>query len=346
MIYAYLAYAFIALSILAYVLMDGWDLGVGILFLVAPGDVERDQMMESIAPFWDGNETWLVFGGVTLLATFPRVYADALETLYLPVMVMLFALVFRGISFEFRGRANDQQRIWNWIFGLASLLASFSQGMLLGMVIQGFEPGLASGATVSLRLFELLCGLAMVAGYSLLGAAWLVCKTDGSSQIFGRKVSQAAFLLTIGTFVAACIWTPVLIDAVARRWFGLPYSGLFFFLAIGLVTFALSFWRSIWDLSRDDARLLWLVVMMTLFAFAGFGATVWPYILPYQLSIVDGAADINTLKFSLIGVVLIIPMVMAYQVFAYRVFRGKVPDAGGNYESVSPASRIPARRGR
>ncbi|HXM35382.1 MAG TPA: cytochrome d ubiquinol oxidase subunit II, partial [Pyrinomonadaceae bacterium] len=233
MLLVYLSFALIAFAVLLYVLMDGWDLGVGILFLIAPRDAERDEMMESIAPFWDGNETWLVFGGVTLLAAFPAVYALALQTLYLPVMLMLLALVFRGISFEFRGHATGSRTLWNWSFGLGSIAAAFSQGMMLGKLVQGVPLQHAPyGRTFTITLFPLLCGVAMVAGYALLGSAWLIYKTDGATQIFGREVSRAAWLLTMATFALACLWTPLSVAQVARRWFTWPGSLLFIVLAV------------------------------------------------------------------------------------------------------------------
>src|ERR1700734_2733437 len=168
---AYVSFAIIAFGVLLYVLMDGWDLGVGILFPLAARERERDEMMESIEPFWDGNETWLVFGGVTLFAAFPRVYALALQIMYLPVMVMLFALVFRGISFDFRSRSKDKT-VWNWTFALGSIVAAFSQGVILGKLVQGvrLEHG-PYGQTFTITLFPLLCGAAMVSGYALLGSS-------------------------------------------------------------------------------------------------------------------------------------------------------------------------------
>jgi cytochrome d ubiquinol oxidase subunit II len=321
----YLIFGLIALAVLMYVLMDGWDLGVGILFLAAPRDQERDTMMESIAPFWDGNETWLVFGGVTLFGAFPIVYASALQVLYLPVMVMLFGLVFRGISFEFRAHTTTGSRtLWNWAFGLGSIVTAFSQGMMLGRLIQGvpLQPP-PFGQTFTISLFPLLCGLAMVAGYSLLGAAWLVYKTDGTTQTFAREVSRSVWLLTLATFVIACVWTPLSITEVARRWFGFPLSVLFAALAVALIVAALAFWRSIWT-SDDDARLLRLAVLMTFLAFAGFAGTIWPYALPYKLSIANAAADPMSLRFVLVGVIVVLPIVVVYQLYAYRVFAGKV----------------------
>jgi cytochrome bd ubiquinol oxidase subunit II len=328
---AYLAFAIIALAVLLYVLMDGWDLGVGILFLLAAREQERDEMMESIAPFWDGNETWLVFGGVTLFAAFPAVYALTLPALYLPLMVMLFALVFRGISFEFRAHSKASKMLWNWAFALGSIIAAFAQGMMLGEFVQGIRLQHGPyGHTFTISLFPLLCGMAMVSGYALLGSAWLVYKTDGVTQIFGREVSRAAWLLTMVFFTIACVWTPLSVAEVAKRWFTLPGSLVFAAVAIALVTVSVAFWRSIWS-SQSDARLLQLAITMTVLAFIGFAGTIWPYAMPYSVSIVAGAADPITIKFALVGIVVVLPVVLTYQLYAYRVFGGKAHDIEVSY---------------
>jgi cytochrome bd ubiquinol oxidase subunit II len=341
----YLIFGLIAFAVLMYVLMDGWDLGVGILFLAAPRDQERDKMMESIVPFWDANETWLVFGGVTLFGAFPIVYASALQVLYLPIMVMLFGLVFRGISFEFRAHiTTGSKTLWNWAFGLGSIVTAFSQGMILGRLIQGMplQPP-PFGQTFTISLFPLLCGLAMVAGYSLLGAAWLVHKTDSTTQTFAREVSRSVWLLTMATFVIAGVWTPLSVAEVARRWFGFPQALLFGGLAVALIAAALAFWRSIWT-SGNDVGLLRLAVLMTFLAFAGFGATIWPYALPYRLSIVDAAADPVSMRFVLVGIIVVLPIVVAYQLYAYRVFAGKVREGIFTYGAPVVPSAIQARR--
>jgi cytochrome d ubiquinol oxidase subunit II len=345
MLLTYLAFALIALAVLVYVLMDGWDLGVGILFPIAALEQERDEMMESIAPFWDGNETWLVFGGVTLFATFPLVYALTLQVMYLPVMVMLFALVFRGISFEFRSHSKDSRTLWNWAFALGSIIAAFSQGMMLGKLVQGVQlQHVPYGQTFTITLFPLLCGMAMVSGYALLGSAWLVYKTDSATQIFGREVSRAAWLLTMALFTVACVWTPLSVAEVARRWFTLPGTLLFVALAVALVAAAVAFWRSIWS-SQSDARLLQLAVAMTVLAFIGFAGTIWPYAIPYRISIVEGAGDLASIKFALVGIIVVLPVVLTNQLYAYRVFRGKARGAGASYGTSTPSRPgIHARR--
>jgi cytochrome bd ubiquinol oxidase subunit II len=340
---AYISFAIVALAVLFYVLMDGWDLGVGILFLLAAREQQRDKMMASIAPFWDGNETWLVFGGVTLFATFPTVYALTLQALYLPLMVMLFALLFRGISFEFRAHAKNSKTLWNWAFALGSIIAGFVQGMMLGKLVQGIplQHG-PHGQIFTISLFPVLCGMAMVSGYALLGSAWLVYKTEGATQIFGREVSRAAWLFTMTLFVVACVWTPISVPEVARRWFTLPGSLLFVADAIVLVGVSISFWRSIWA-SQSDARLLQFSILMTVLAFIGFAGTVWPYAIPYKLSIVAGAGDPGSIKFALVGIIAVLPIVLTYQLYAYRVFRDKAKVSEMSYET-SRRSDIRARR--
>jgi cytochrome bd ubiquinol oxidase subunit II len=279
-----------------------------------------------------------------VFGAFPIIYASALQVLYLPVMVMLFGLVFRGISFEFRAHTTGSKALWNWAFGLGSIVTAFSQGMMLGRLIQGvpLQPP-PFGQTFTISLFPLLCGLAMVAGYSLLGAAWLVYKTDSTTQTFAREVSRSVWLLTLACFVIAAVWTPLSVPEVARRWFGFPQALLFAGLAVALIAAALVFWRSIWTL-HNDARLLRLAVLMTFLAFAGFGATIWPYALPYRLSIVDAAADPVSLRFVLVGIIVVLPIVVAYQLYAYRVFAGKVREGMFTYGAPAAPSAVQARR--
>jgi cytochrome d ubiquinol oxidase subunit II len=303
------------------------------LFPLAARERERDEMMESIEPFWDGNETWLVFGGVTLFATFPTVYALALQVMYLPVMVMLFALVFRGISFEFRSHSKASKTFWNWTFAVGSIVVAFSQGMILGKLVQGVElqHGLY-GLTFTVSFFPLLCGVAMVSGYALLGSAWLIYKTDGATQTFGREVSRAAWLLTMSCFAVVCFWAPLSVTEVAKRWFTLPGGVIFVALAGTLIVASIAFWRSIWR-ARNDARPLQLAVTMTVLAFVGFGGTIWPYVIPYHISIAEGAGDLGSVKFALVGIVVVLPVVLMYQLFAYRVFRDKAEGVGISYQS-------------
>jgi cytochrome bd ubiquinol oxidase subunit II len=252
--------------------------------------------------------------------------------MYLPVMVMLFALVFRGISFEFRSH-SDSKTFWNWTFALGSIVVAFSQGMILGKLVQGVELQHGPyGLTFTLSLFPLLCGVAMVSGYALLGSAWLIYKTDGATQTFGREVSRGAWLLTMSCFAIVCFWAPLSVTEVARRWFTLPGSLFFIALAVALIVVSVVFWRSIWS-AQSDVHLLQLAVTMTVLAFIGFGGTIWPYVIPYHISIAQGAGDPASIKFALVGIVVVLPVVLMYQLFAYRVFRGKADDDGVSYDS-------------
>jgi cytochrome bd ubiquinol oxidase subunit II len=272
-----------------------------------------------------------------LFAAFPMVCALTLQVMYLQVMVMLFALVFRGISFEFRSHARNFKRLWNWAFALGSILAGFAQGMMLGKLVQGVQLQHGPyGQTFTITLFPLLCGLAMVSGYALLGSAWLVYKTDGATQIFGREVSRAAWLLTMALFIVACIWTPLSVTEVARRWFTLPGAMLFIALAVALIATSLTFWRSIWS-SQSDVRLLQLAITMTVLAFIGFAATIWPYAIPYRISIIEGAGDLASIKFALVGIVIVLPVVLTYQLYAYRVFGGKAHETEVSYGTSMPS---------
>ena len=210
----------VAFGVAMYVVMDGFDLGLGILFPFAPGDADRDLMMESIAPIWDGNETWLVFGGTLLIGAFPVAYAVVLPALYVPLMVMLFALVFRGIAFEFRFRAGRFRRLWDWSFSGGSALAAFCQGVSLGALIDGLparDGAFTGGPGTFLSLFAIVCGLGLAAGYALLGATWLIFKTSGTTEGFGRRAARPALLATLAFIGLVSLWTPLTQPQIAHR---------------------------------------------------------------------------------------------------------------------------------
>ena len=312
------------LGIVIYVLADGFDLGVGILFLVAPRNRDRDVMMESIAPFWDGNETWLVLGGTLLLAAFPAAYYVLLPAFYVPVMLMLFSLILRGISFEFRFQPGPFQRAWDWTFAAGSIMATVAQGFVLGGFIKGVtmrDGVFAGGAFDFFGVLGLLCGAGLIGGYALLGAAWLVWKTEGSTQTFGREVGRAALLLTGLSMALVSLWTAVTQPEVASRWFAWPGILPQAVLPFGALGTALVLWRSFWG-SRDGLPFL-LGVILFLFGFAGLAVSLFPYIVPRQVTIWTGAADIASLRFVAAGLVVILPIIVLYLGHAYWVFRGK-----------------------
>ncbi|TGD99654.1 cytochrome d ubiquinol oxidase subunit II [Methylobacterium nonmethylotrophicum] len=338
-----LLFALVAAGAVAlYVIADGFDLGIGILFLIAPRDRDRDLMMQSVAPFWDGNETWLVLGGAMLWAAFPMAYYVLLPAFYLPIMAMLFALILRGISFEFRFQATRLRRVWDFAFAGGSLVAAICQGLILGGFIQGVvvENGRFAGGPFSfLSVLGLLCAAGIVGGYALLGAGWLIWRTEGKTQLFAREVAHSALLLAIGMMAVVSAWTALTEPRVAARWFAWPanlWLDLFPLAAMGV---AILLWRSLWD--HHDRRPFLLAVVLFLLGYAGLIISIWPDVVPYHASIWQAAADVETLKFALLGIVVVLPLVLAYTAHAYRVFRGKtVLDAhGADAEAYGHAGR-------
>lgn len=321
-----LAWALIvAGAVVMYVLLDGFDLGVGVLFPFAWGEAERDLMMASIAPVWDGNETWLVLGGAGLLAAFPAAYALLLPALFLPLMLMLLALVFRGVAFEFRAHAG-RKGPWNAAFAVGSLLAAMCQGVVVGAVVQGVpvDPGTWRWLTP----FCALTALAVPVGYGLLGATWLHMKTEGALQARSRRLAFGLLALLLGAIGAVSLWTPLTQPAIAQRWFSLP--NFYFLSQVPLATLllaagcALALWRG-WE-----RRAFVSAMGLFLLAYVGLVISLWPYIVPRTLTFWDAAAAPATQRFTLIGVALTLPFVLGYTVLGYRSFAGKVR-AGQGY---------------
>jgi cytochrome d ubiquinol oxidase subunit II len=317
-------------AVVLYVILDGFDLGIGVLFPFAKDDAERDLMMASIAPFWDGNETWLVMGGAGLLVAFPLAYSILLPALYLPVMVMLLALVFRGVAFEFR-EIGHNKALWNAAFAGGSTLAGFCQGIVLGGMIQGIriENGAyAGGAFDWATPFAFVCGLGVLSGYALLGATWLVMKTDG--PVAARARTQAVWLLyAVLIFMAAVsLWTPLAFPRIRERWFSLP--NFFFLWPVPLVTGLTAFvgWISL----RMEHETVPFVASILLFllGFAGLAISSFPYLVPPSLTIWQTAAAPASQSFMLAGTVVLLPLILAYTAYVYWLFRGKVK-AGAGY---------------
>jgi len=315
----------VALSVGLYVLLDGFDLGIGILFPFAPSDRDRDIMMNSIAPVWDGNETWLVMGGTLLFAALPIVYAAVLPALYAPLMLMLFALVFRGVAFEFRFRAKRSRVFWDWAFSLGSGLAALMQGLMLGTFIDGIplQDGHFAGTTFSFFSgFALSSGLGVVAGYALLGATWLILKTEGATQAYARAAAPWTLAATLLFIAIVSIWTPLSHLQIAQRWFSFP--NIAFLSPVPLITAALAIgiWRAI--SGRRDGLPFLLSNGLFLIAYAGLGISVWPYAIPEKITIWQAAGSRDTLIFLGIGTAIVLPITLAYLAYAHWVFRGKV----------------------
>jgi cytochrome d ubiquinol oxidase subunit II len=322
----------VVFGVVMYVVMDGFDLGVGILFMLAPSDADRDLMMNSIAPIWDGNETWLVFGGTLLLAAFPLAYATLLPALYVPLVVMLFALIFRGLAFEFRFRARRFRYVWDWAFSGGSALAGFCQGVILGAFIDGIavhNRAFAGGTFDFASAFAIACGLGLIAGYALLGATWLIFKTSGTTGAFGRWAARPALLVSLAFIALISLWTPITHPPIAHRWFSWPNIGFLWPVPIVTALIAYGIWREI--AGGHDARPFLLSIALFLLAFLGLGISLWPYAVPYVATLWEAASSEPTLKFVGFGVAVTVPITLAYFGYAYWVFRGKT-SAGAGYE--------------
>jgi cytochrome d ubiquinol oxidase subunit II len=321
--------AVIALGVLVYIVLDGFDLGVGVLFAVAPGEAARATMMNSIAPVWDGNETWLILGGAVLFAAFPLAYAVALPALYIPLMLMLFALIFRGVSFELRFKAKNP-RPWDFAFGIGSTVAAFMQGAMLGGLVNGIKvenKAFAGGPFDWLTPLSIAAGLGVVAGYALLGACWLVLKTEGELQARARVWGRWLTLAVLVAMGIVSLVTPLEHARVAARWFG----GLNFValapVPLAAVGAAYLLWTNLgraFSPGRGERAPFFLAVLLFLLGYAGIAISLWPYIVPYALTIWAAAAPRSSQVFTLVGVCVAVPMVAIYTIYAYRVFRGKV----------------------
>ncbi len=312
-------------TVFMYVLMDGFDLGIGILFPFAPGESERDQMMDSVAPVWDGNETWLVLGGAGLMAAFPLAYGILLPALYLPLLLMLIALIFRGVAFEFRYKARTSRWLWNWAFFLGSLFATFAQGLVLGAFVHGFEVDgirFAGGVFDWLSPFSLFCALAMIAGYGLLGACWLILKTERELQAWAYDAARRLLILVIASLGVVSLWTPLLNQAIAERWFSWPNIALLSPVPLLTAALALALWRAL--RKRRQAQPFLFAMGLFLLAYAGLAISLWPNVVPPEVTLWEAASPPATQIFLLVGVAVLIPITLAYTAYSYYVFRGKV----------------------
>ncbi len=319
----------IAFGITMYVLLDGFDLGVGILFSFVRNEPDRDLMMHSVAPIWDGNETWLVLGGAVLFGAFPAAYAALLPALYLPIIIMLIALIFRGVAFEFRFK-SERRWIWNLSFTLGSTLAAFCQGLILGAYIQGFRyaNGQYIGGTFEwLSAFSIMTGVAVVCAYALLGACWLVIKTEGALHETMRSTALKLLWVVLGFIMMVSIWTPLSQSAISQRWFSWP--NFLYLSPIPLLT-ALTAAGLYYTLRGDrDHGPFVLCVMLYVLTLGGLAISLWPYIVPRAYSLWEMASPQASLEFVLVGVAVTVPVILIYTAHAYYVFRGKVTHTQG-----------------
>jgi cytochrome bd ubiquinol oxidase subunit II len=315
----------IGIAVALYVILDGFDLGVGILFPTSRDEKERDQMISTLAPFWDGNETWLVLGGGGLWVAFPRAYAAIMPALYLPVIVMLLALVFRGVAFEFRTVAETSKRYWNFAFTAGSALAALCQGIILGALIQGInvkDGAFAGGAFDWATPFAFMCGLGVLAGYALLGATWLVMKTDGEVAARAKAHAKLALVAVLGFMALVSLWTPLAFERIAARWFTTP--NIYYLWPVPLLTAVTAFalWR--WLEAGRELPPFFAAIALFLLGYLGIVISVFPYLVPPSLTIWDTAAAPASQIFMLVGTLVLLPIIIGYFVVVHWVFRGKV----------------------
>jgi len=317
--------AIIALGVFFYVMLDGFDLGVGMLFGLAPDTPSRNMIMNSVAPVWDGNETWLVLGGVALLAAFPLAFAIIIPAVYFPVLVMLLSLVFRGLAFEFRFRDSENKTFWDHAFAYGSGLATFSQGVVLGAFIQGFE---VSGRTFSgssfdfLTPFSVVTGIALMFGYGLLGAGWLILKTEGEVQAAARRHGRICLIGVLVAIGIVSIWTPLAQPVIAARWFAFPNIVIFAPVPIAALAVAFFTWRSLG--ADHEARPFIGAILLFLLSYLGIAISLFPMIVPYKYTLTEAASSEATQAFLLVGTLFLLPIVLMYTAWSYWVFRGKV----------------------
>ena len=308
-----------------YAVLDGFDLGVGILIPFAPRSTDRDAMMESLDPFWDGSEAWLVLGGITLLTGFPLAFAVVMPALCVPLALMLFGFLLRGISFAFRGRGGPLKIIWSFAFAAGSIIAGFCQGAFLGALVGGIpivNGHFAGGLSIWLILFSIVTGLGFVAGYGLLGACWLIWKTRGPTQVFGRELTVPTLLCTGAFFAIVSIGIPLALPRVAGRWSAWPN----FLMLTPLMLIAVAAWIGVWRVrwgTRDWAPFA-LSLLFFFISLAGVGASVWPAAIPVVMKIWDTLSMHPTQAIMVLALVIIVPIILGYVVYGCWLVRGNV----------------------
>jgi cytochrome d ubiquinol oxidase subunit II len=330
-------------AILMYVLLDGFDLGIGILYPWFNSDAEHDHLMRSISHVWDGNETWLVFGGVILFGAFPPAYAAIASLLYLPIMLMLIGLIFRGVAFEYRFKSNTSRQWWNRAFAIGSSLAAFCQGLMLGVLVQGVDSSnIALSSLQWVTPFSLFTGLAVMAGYALLACTYLTMKSRGDIQQKAARYGQRLLLFVMLSMLLVSLWTLWLQPEIRQRWFGGTHTLLLMLLPLLALLAARLLFRDLGRVQRQfaadndinrrhETRPFWLAASLFLLAFAGLVVGLFPYLLPRQLSFYAAAAPDASLSFMLPGVLIFVPLILAYTLWGYHIFRGKVEDFEEGY---------------
>jgi len=322
-------FAIIGFGVFMYVLMDGFVLGIGILFGLKSDETERDIMMNSVAPIWDGNETWLVLVVAGLFAAFPLAYAVILSALYLPLLAMLIALVFRGVAFEFRFKARRRWR-WNLAFALGSVVATFAQGVVLGAFVQGFavaDRQYVGNALDWLTPFSVMTGLALICGYMLLGSTWLIIKTRDSLQQWAYRATMLLLPVIVIFMTIVSLWVPLLDNDITQRWFSWPNIAYLAPVPLLVIACTVALYRSLCQ-QRELIPFL-LAMVLFLLNYIGLAIGLWPAIIPPDVSIWEAAAPPATQSFMLVGVAILIPIIVGYTAYSYWIFRGKITQDTG-----------------
>ncbi|WP_445406438.1 cytochrome d ubiquinol oxidase subunit II [Acinetobacter seifertii] len=315
----------IAIGVFIYVVLDGFDLGIGILFPFIKDQQERDVMMNTVAPVWDGNETWMVLGGAGLFAAFPMVYSAVLSALYLPIILMVIALIFRGVAFEFRFKANRTKYLWDAAFIGGSVLSSFLQGVILGAYIQGIhviDGRYAGGGLDWLTPFSVFTGFGVIIVYAALGCGWLIMKTEMQLQKSMYRLMPKLIMTLLLVFIAVSVYTPLAHPVIAARWFNAHQLLYFSPVPILVVVFT---YLTIKACQKQQESIPFLYTLALVFlAYTGFLISIFPYVIPPSITIWEAAAPANSQLFALIGALILIPIIIIYTIMAYWVFRDKV----------------------
>ncbi len=315
----------LGMAIFFYVLLDGFDLGVGILYGFAPDRPTRSLIMNSISPIWDGNETWIVLVGVGLFAAFPLAFAIIIPAVYFPILIMLLALIFRGVAFEFHFRDVAHVTFWDRAFTVGSLIAAFAQGIVLGAFIQGFTVigrHFVGSSFACFTPFSLFTGCALVFGYGLLGAGWLILKTEGELQLAARRQGLWCLIGVIIAIVIVSLWTPLIDPDIRHRWFSWP--NIAYLAPIPVITIAIMVfeWRSLKN--RSEIAPFIGAIGLFFMSYLGIGISRYPMIVPHHFTFWQAASSPDTQLFLLIGTLFLLPIILMYSAWSYWVFRGKV----------------------
>lgn len=316
----------IATVIFLYVLLDGFDLGIGIIFPFAPSDKCRDRMMNSIAPFWDGNETWLVMGGGGLFAAFPLAYSILLPAFYMPIIGMLLGLIMRGVAFEFRFKASEKsRRFWDYVFHFGSLAATFFQGAILGAFVQGVKvegQNFAGNAFDWATSYSMMVGVALIFGYALLGSTWLVMKTEDITQEWSRKVAAYVVAFVAIFMILVSVSMLYLNDGIRIFWTSTP--SFYYLLPLPLITMFLFIilWRDL-KKNHQESRPFFLTIAIFLMSYLGMALSLYPWIIPFKYDIWNAAASPQSLSLILVGIAPLLPIILGYTAYSYYIFRGK-----------------------